>query len=153
MCLGSTMVDRGFFFFLGGGVFHSYTQCTTDVPLAKFGEKLGYPLGLWFWRPCRTVAIVKKTCLCLDFSLTSFPSESAVKGIKSVPSVCVCLSVCLLFTVFSTLTAEWYVIRTKDLAWELTLIISQIGSKVIGQGRHVGKDDFLQFLMGRPMYM
>ncbi len=59
-----------------------------------------------------------------------FPPASAVEGIKSVPSVrlCVCLS-------FSSLTPEPFDVRTQNLVEGLTLTISQMSSmvKVIGQ--------------------
>ncbi len=55
---------------------------------------------------------------------------SAVKGMESVPSVCVC--VCL---TVSALMAEPFDVQTQSLVEALTLIISRMNSKVkvIGQ--------------------
>ena len=68
------------------------------------------------------------------FYETLIPSASAVKGITSVPSVCVsvCVSVCLLV---SALPAEPFDIPTQNLVEGLTLTISQttLKVKVIGQ--------------------
>ena len=68
------------------------------------------------------------------------PSRVAVEGIKSVPSVCVCVSV-------NALTAEPFDIQTRNLVEALTLIISRMSSKVKvkGQGRQVEKRDFRSF--------
>ncbi len=66
------------------------------------------------------------------FSSYLFPPASAVEGIKSVPSVCVCVSVCLSV---SALTAEPFDIQTRNLVEALTLQISRMSLKVkvIGQ--------------------
>ena len=59
---------------------------------------------------------------------------SAVEGIKSVPSVCVCVcpSVCLSV---SALLAEPFDIRTLNWVQEMTLIISWMSSKVKVMGQ------------------
>ena len=48
----------------------------------------------------------------------SFPSASAVEGMESVPSVCVCLSVCLSV---SALTAEPFDVEAQNLVEALTM--------------------------------
>ncbi len=65
-------------------------------------------------------------CYVLQAEWAFFPPASAVKGIKSVPSVCVSVS---------ALMAEPFDIQTRNLVEALTLIISQmsLNVKVIGQ--------------------
>ncbi len=59
-----------------------------------------------------------------------FPPVSAVEGIKSVPSVCVCVCASV-----SSLAAELFDVRTQNLEWGSTLTISRMSLqvKVIGQ--------------------
>ncbi len=67
-------------------------------------------------------------------SLDSFPPASAVEGIKSVLSVCVCVRASVCSSV-SALTDEPFDIRTQNLVERLTLTISRMSLtvKVIGQ--------------------
>ena len=100
-------------------------QIPIQSSINLFTGSLPYLAQQYFRVVCGTIL---KICLWSQNSL--FPPVSAVEGIKSVPSVCVC--VCLLV---SALPAEPFNMRTQNLQELLTLTTTRMSLKVkvIGQ--------------------